>query len=173
MNIKLRPFRADELDILREIAEDPDFAPLTWAGFRNYAKVIREHGESGLVSDDLARLVVDEGGAAVGFVSYRSGGYGARGDHYEIGIVLRPEHRGRGIGWRAQALLTAYVFAHFPVQRVQAGTQVENTAERRALLKAGFQEEGVVRAAEFRAGQWRDCVLFSRLRDDPYPELGD
>ena len=32
MNIRLRPFRADELDILREIAEDPDFSPLTWVG---------------------------------------------------------------------------------------------------------------------------------------------
>ena len=51
------------------------------------------------------------------------------------------------------------------VHRVQAGTQVDNAAERKSLLKAGFQEEGVVRAAEFRAGQWRDCVLFSRLRE--------
>ncbi|MFD0518116.1 GNAT family N-acetyltransferase [Paractinoplanes durhamensis] len=77
------------------------------------------------------------------------------------------------IGWRAQALLTAYVFEHWPVQRVQAGTQVDNVAERKALLKAGFQQEGVLRSVEFRAGKWQDGVLFSRLRDDPYPELGD
>ena len=41
------------------------------------------------------------------------------------------------------------------------------TAGRRALEKAGFRLEGVVRATEFRAGQWRDGHLYSKLRDDP------
>ena len=36
-----------------------------------------------------------------------------------------------------------------------------------ALVKAGFQLEGVVRAAEFRAGEYRDGLLYSRLRSDP------
>jgi RimJ/RimL family protein N-acetyltransferase len=171
MNIRLRPFEADELDILREIARNPDYAPLTWVGFRPVEAVIREHGENGLLGDEVARLVVEVDGEQAGFMSYLRGRFGVRGDYYEIGIMLRPEFRGRGIGWRAQALLTAYVFDHFPVQRVQAGTQADNAAERKALLKAGFREEGVIRAAEFRAGQWRDGVIFSRLRDDPYPEL--
>jgi ribosomal-protein-alanine N-acetyltransferase len=54
-------------------------------------------------------------------------------------------------------------------QRIQAGTHPENIAEQKALEKAGFQLEGVVRACEFRAGQWRDGYLYSRLRDDPSP----
>jgi RimJ/RimL family protein N-acetyltransferase len=51
----------------------------------------------------------------------------------------------------------------------QAGTHAENLAEQRSLEKAGFQLEGVIRACEFRAGQWRDGYLYSRLRDDPSP----
>jgi RimJ/RimL family protein N-acetyltransferase len=89
----------------------------------------------------------------------------------EIGIALLPEWRGRGIGWRAQAMMCDYVFSHTPVQRIQAGTHPENTAEQKALVKAGFQLEGVVRACEFRAGRWRDGYLYSRLRDDPAPAL--
>ena len=42
-------------------------------------------------------------------------------------------------------------------------------AEQHALQKAGFTLEGVIRAAEFRAGQWRDGYLYSRLRTDPDP----
>lgn len=171
MNIRLRPIRADELHHLHAVAQNPDFAPTTWVGFRSVAATDREHGETGFLGDEVGRLMVELDGEAVGFMSYLRGRYGVRGDYYEIGIALWPEHRGRGIGWRAQALLTAYLFEHFPVQRVQAGTQADNVAERRALLKAGFVQEGVIRAAEFRAGQWRDGVLFSRLRDDPYPEL--
>lgn len=60
-----------------------------------------------------------------------------------------------------------YLFQHTPAQRIQAGTQPENIAEQKALVKAGFQLEGVVRAAEFRAGEYRDGLLYSRLRSDP------
>jgi [ribosomal protein S5]-alanine N-acetyltransferase len=82
---------------------------------------------------------------------------------------LLPEWRGRGIGWRAQAMLCDYLFTHTPAQRIQAGTHPENAAEQRALEKAGFRLEGVIRAAEWRAGRWRDGYLYSRLRDDPSP----
>ncbi len=50
--------------------------------------------------------------------------------------------------------------------RIEAGTQPDNLAEQRALEKAGFQREGVLRAVEFRAGRWRDGVLYSRIRED-------
>jgi [ribosomal protein S5]-alanine N-acetyltransferase len=171
MNIRLRPFRLDDLEVVRTVAEDPDFAPSTWAGFRPVAGLAREHSENGFLGDDVGRLMVEADDQVAGFVSYLRGRYGIRGDYYEIGIALLPASRGRGIGWRAQALLTAYLFEHMPVQRIQAGTQPENVAEQKALLKAGFQKEGVLRACEFRAGRWRDGVLFSRLRTDPYPEL--
>lgn len=42
-------------------------------------------------------------------------------------------------------------------------------AEQKALVKAGFQFEGTIRAAEFRDGEWRDGLLYSRLRTDPPP----
>lgn len=64
-------------------------------------------------------------------------------------------------------MLCDYLFRHTPAQRIQAGTQPENIAEQKSLIKAGFHREGVIRAAEFRAGEWRDSVLFSRLRTDP------
>ena len=91
---------------------------------------------------------------------------------WEIGIALLPEWRGQGIGWRAQAIFCSYLFENTPVQRIEAATHAENAAEQRSLEKAGFALEGVVRAAEFRAGQWRDGYLYSRLRTDPDP-LGD
>lgn len=54
-------------------------------------------------------------------------------------------------------------------QRIQAGTHSEKLAEQKPLQKASFQLEGIVRACEFRAGQWRDGYLYSRLRNDPSP----
>ncbi|MGC5015066.1 GNAT family N-acetyltransferase [Streptosporangium sp. DT93] len=71
----------------------------------------------------------------------------------ETGIALLPDWRGRGVGRRAQALLCDYLFAHTPAQRIEAATHPENIAEQRSLEKAGFTLEGVLRAAEFRAGR--------------------
>lgn len=171
MDIRLRPIRADEIKILEVFNLDPEAAATTWAGFRSVSGLARDHAENGFLGPDVGRLMVEAEGAAAGFVSYVKGRYGIQGDYYEIGCALLPEFRGRGIGWRAQALLTAYLFEHMPVQRIQAATQPENVAEQKALVKAGFQLEGVIRAAEFRAGQWRDGVMFSRLRHEPGPEL--
>ncbi|WP_230859772.1 GNAT family N-acetyltransferase [Actinoplanes aureus] len=110
---------------------------------------------------------VDEQNAA-GYVSFTAGSYGAGARFWEIGIALLPQWRGRGIGWQAQAMLCDYLFTHTPVQRIQAGTHAENVAEQKSLVKAGFQLEGVIRSCEFRAGQWRDGQMYSRLRDDPF-----
>jgi RimJ/RimL family protein N-acetyltransferase len=50
------------------------------------------------------------------------------------------------------------------VERIEAETDVENVAEQRALERAGFTREGVLRHAQFRAGHWRDTVMYSVLR---------
>jgi RimJ/RimL family protein N-acetyltransferase len=52
------------------------------------------------------------------------------------------------------------------VQRVEASTDVENVAEQRSLEKAGYQREGVLRRAQYRAGDWHDLVVYSVLRGE-------
>ncbi|MCU7729159.1 GNAT family N-acetyltransferase [Actinoplanes sp. KI2] len=170
-SVALRPVTEDDLPLLRRFLTEPGLIGLDWAGFRDAGKISRRFATDGFLDADDTWLMVsvDDDGTAAGFVSYRKGQFGAAGPHYEIGIALLPEWRGRGIGWRAQAMLCDYLFAHTPVQRIQAGTHPENLAEQRSLVKAGFTLEGVIRACEFRAGRWRDGYLYSRLRDDPSP----
>jgi ribosomal protein S18 acetylase RimI-like enzyme len=83
-----------------------------------------------------------------------------------FGIWLLPGHRGRGHGSEAQRQLAAYLFAHTPVERVEASTDVDNATEQRALEKAGFTREGVLRHAQFREGGFHDLVLYSKLRGE-------
>jgi RimJ/RimL family protein N-acetyltransferase len=83
-----------------------------------------------------------------------------------IGIWLRPEHRGRGIGTAAQRQMAELFFRHTAVNRVEAHTDVENIAEQRALEAAGFQREGVTRGAQWRDGRYHDGMLYAVLRED-------
>jgi len=169
--ITLRPVAEDDLAMLRRFVTEPGLIGLDWAGFRDAGAIARRFATDGYLGADDSRLIVSAGDDATvaGFLSFRKGQYAAAGPYYEIGIALLPEWRGRGIGWRAQAMLCDYLFQHRPVQRIQAGTHPENIAEQKSLVKAGFQLEGVVRACEFRDGRWCDGYLYSRLRNDPSP----
>lgn len=81
---------------------------------------------------------------------------------------MLPERRNRGYGSAAQRALAEYLFATTLIERVEASTDVDNVAEQRALEKAGFAREGVLRHAQFRDGQWRDVVLYSVLRAEVF-----
>jgi RimJ/RimL family protein N-acetyltransferase len=103
----------------------------------------------------------------VGMVNWRRHQAGLASHCWEIGIALLPEAHGQGYGTEAHRLLVRYLFAHTTVHRIEAVTEVGNVAEQKALEKAGFASEGVMRGNCWRDGAWRDEVLFSILRTDP------
>ena len=107
--------------------------------------------------------------ATLGTVSYHRERYGPNPESgcWNIGVDLVPEARGQGFGTEAQRLLADWLFATTPVNRVEAGTDVENLAEQRSLAKAGFTREGILRGSQWRLGAYHDMVLYSRLRNDP------
>jgi RimJ/RimL family protein N-acetyltransferase len=108
-------------------------------------------------------------GAIVGTISYHRVSYGPNPGSraWMIGIDLAPEGRGQGLGSEAQRLLANWLFETTDANRVEASTDVENVAEARALEKAGFTREGIVRGAQFRTSAYHDLLLFGRLRSDP------
>ena len=125
-------------------------------------------GELRVAADVGRMIVVLDDGTPIGSVSWHSVGYGpnARSWAWNIGITIVPEHRGRGHGTAAQRMVADHLFATTDVNRVEASTDTRNVAEQRALERAGFRREGVLRGAQYRAGAWHDLVLFARLRDD-------
>jgi len=173
VDIRLRPVVEEDLAMFRRFLTEPGLVGLDWTGFRDAQEPARRFATDGYLGETNSRLMVEVSSdqVAAGLVGWALRDFGGPTKHWEIGIALLPEWRGRGIGWRAQAMLCDYLFTHTPMQRIQAGTHPENIAEQKSLEKAGFRLEGVVRACEFRAGQYRDGYLYSRLRDDPSPPL--
>ncbi|WP_433217155.1 GNAT family N-acetyltransferase [Microtetraspora malaysiensis] len=168
IDIQLRPVAEDDLAMFRRFATEPGLIGLDWTGFRDAQDPARRYATDGYLGEDHSRIIVEVDGTAAGFMSWLKQGFGVS-RYWEIGIALLPDWRGRGIGWRAQAMLCDYLFTHTPVERIQATTHPENIGEQKSLVKAGFTLEGVLRAVEFRAGQWRDGWMYSRLRSDPPP----
>jgi RimJ/RimL family protein N-acetyltransferase len=161
-SIRLRPLRAEDQ---RALADNHTEAADPW----NFFGYSDGPPERGLISDDRGVLAVEsEDGTLLGEVSWNAVLHGPSPScrALNVGITLFTEHRGRGFGTAAQTALAAYLFRSTRVERLEAGTDVDNLAEQRALEKAGFTREGVLRHAQFRAGTWRDVVLYSRLRHD-------
>jgi hypothetical protein len=112
--VRLRPVVEDDLAMFQRFATEPGLVGLDWSGFRDAGAPVRRFAVDGFLGADDGRLMVEdeEERAAAGFVSWRAGSYGGLARHWEIGIALLPEWRGRGIGWQAQAMLCDYLFAH-------------------------------------------------------------
>ena len=87
----------------------------------------------------------------------------------ELGYIVAPEARGRGVGTAILRALTDWAFAATPVDRIRLVVDVENPASLRVAAGAGYAREGVMRSVHFKNGRRIDAVLLSRLRSDPAP----
>lgn len=166
--VRLRAVRESDLADLEQ--QSPEHDPFGFYGYGATNGRARRFAETGMLTPDLGTLAVeDEDGALIGTVGWKAVQHGpsptARA--LNIGILLLPAFRGRGYGTEAHRQLAEYLFETTLVERLEAGTDVENVGEQRALERARFQREGVMRHAQFRGGAWHDIVLYSRLRSDP------
>jgi len=146
MKVTLRPVREDDLDRLNGRETTGTGSPYDDFGFSGVGTQRRMFQE---ISWHTVLYGENEGSRA-----------------FNVGLVLFPEQRRKGIGPATLRAITEYLFAHFTVDRLEGSTDVENTAMQRAAERAGFRREGVLRGAQFRLGERRDLVLFSRLRSD-------
>lgn len=165
--VSLRPVGEDDLPLLYRLTSDPTATgEYEWFGWQDPGEFRRPWAENGLLGEDGGMLIVAKGAEALGLMNWRKHKTSRVSFCWEIGIALAPGARGQGYGTQAHRLLAGYLFAHTLVNRIQAGTETGNIAEQRALEKAGFTREGVLRGSGFRDGRWVDGVLYSMLRSE-------
>lgn len=173
-SLHLRPMVLADFDALSP-AQDPRTAgEFAWYGYRTDHLQLRhaiQDGKTVSSAGGMLSIEIDATAEFAGIVSWeqRTNGDPQNGRCWEIGIYLNPEHRGNRYAAVAQSMLAGYLFQHTVERRLQAVTEALNEPERRALLAAGFQQEGVLRQAIFRGGQYRDLVMYSMLREDCPP----
>jgi RimJ/RimL family protein N-acetyltransferase len=167
-DITLRPITEDDLPVMQPLTGDPETAgEFGWLGWVGRLGWRERWDKDRMLGEDYGLLVVTRHGQSLGIVNWRKQQTTPASYCWEIGIALLPDARGHGYGTLAQQLLARYLFAHTTVHRIFATTEAGNVAEQRALEKAGFTREGVLRGVGWRDGAWRDGVVYSLLRTDP------
>lgn len=115
-------------------------------------------------ADKNVRFVVDVAGEAVGSVGLFDFDDLAR--HAEVGIALRAESRGMGIGTAAISQIVEFAFVRCNLRRVHLQAISSNVAAIRAYEKAGFVIEGRQREHAWVRGRYEDIVVMGILRSE-------
>ena len=162
--VRLRPLRSEEFEVLRSARQRAD-AAVSPASLGD--EELRERIElSGTLTGWGLVLGIEADGVLVGQIqAYRAqlppGVFG-------IGIELfDQDDRGKGYGTEAVAMLVRHLFDREEARRVEGGTTPENAAMRHVFERVGFLEEGVQRqflpAAD---GRGADCVMYGMTKTD-------
>jgi RimJ/RimL family protein N-acetyltransferase len=163
--INLRIMEKEDLPTYAKWMNDPAFLgefiiPL----FRPLASFEKTFGE---VKPDSATFIIEtKDGIPAGWVSHFMTRFGGYQSTKEIGYMVAPEHRKKGFCTEAVTIILDYLFLDKELQRIQALTVEENIPSQRVLETNGFKKEGTLRNLIFNRGCYRNCTLYSILRDE-------
>jgi RimJ/RimL family protein N-acetyltransferase len=158
--VVLRPLKPTDIPDVVAACRDPEIVRWTTEIPEDYTE---EHARSWIASTSdgwksgRAELAITENGDFAGAI-----GLVARQDWIaEIGYWIAPQFRGRGIATRALALISRWA-EEAGFARLQLTIFPGNQASARVAEKAGYAEEGLLRAYANQRGTVRDAYVWSR-----------
>jgi RimJ/RimL family protein N-acetyltransferase len=90
----------------------------------------------------------------------------AEGQELELGYLVTPAERGRGVAAAVLVQLTEWAFGDRAAVRLSLMIDADNLASQAVARHAGYRLEGTLRSAYFKQGLRADCQLWSRLNTD-------
>jgi len=85
----------------------------------------------------------------------------------ELGYVVAPAARGRGVATEALRQLTEWAFAELGMLRLELMISVDNAGSKKVAERCGYVRDGVLRSLYFKQDAREDTEIWSRLPTDP------
>jgi RimJ/RimL family protein N-acetyltransferase len=172
--LQFEPLDERWLDDITELVADPDVLRFTR---------VPEPVPDGFVRAWIARYETGpDDGAREGFAAVGGDGrflglalaphMDAEAGEMELGYIVAPAARGRGVASAILGKLTRWAFDERDAHRIYLIIDVENVASERVAERCGYQREGVMRSIHVKQNRRADAALWSRLRSDPDPQRG-
>jgi RimJ/RimL family protein N-acetyltransferase len=164
--VLLRPMTRQDFPLLQMLASDPQ----QWIYFTQDLSIPRdfeEWAEPHFKEERLQFSVFDkEQNTLAGATAF--GNYSARDQRIEIGWTwLGKPYQGTGINQSMKKLMLDYCFSELKIKRVEIKTDVLNIPARKALIKCGAVEEGILRSHTLMTnGRRRDTLYYSVLENE-------
>ena len=134
----------------------------TVQGIREY--VDRQNSYQPFEQDKCFELAIERktDGRVIGLLSL------VRREHQkaEIGWALGTEYRGQGFATEAASALVDYAFDSLGLHRIQAGTELSNSASWGVMERLGMVPEAHLRETTFTDGEWQDSLIYGLLASE-------
>jgi RimJ/RimL family protein N-acetyltransferase len=165
----LRPLAEEHLDAVAGLFDDPDvlrFTRLPVPPPPGYARQWLDRYEAGRRDGTReAFAAIDDDGSFLGLALAVDVDREAR--EVELGYIVAPAARGRGVASAMLDELTRWAFAELDALRITLIIDVENRASARVAERCGYVLEGVMRSSYLKDDIRVDAGLWSRLPSDP------
>jgi RimJ/RimL family protein N-acetyltransferase len=158
-NVNLRMVEREDLPVLQKWDNNVDFRG-QFENLRQESMVDLERLYDN-IKDAQWFFVEKKDSTKVGFISH----FLSAGET-EIGYNIVPNERSKGYANEAIQIIVDYLFLSKEIIRIQAKADPENTASWKALEKAGFKREGILRRTFYCRGKWRDDCIYSIIREE-------
>ena len=157
--VNLKIVEKEDLTLLHEWDNNPEVGG-EFEPFKQETKTELERMFDNL-RDAQWFFVEKKDGARIGFIAH----FLAAGE-VEIGYTILPGERRKGYATEAIEIMVDYLFLWKGIVRIQAKADPDNTGSWKALEKAGFKREGILRKTFYCRGEWRDDCMYSILRKE-------
>lgn len=167
--VQLRVPTEEDVDGLAELADDPEVARWTFVPepyLRSDAESFVRQARMKIRTEEAYLMAIErlDDGVVVGtFALDRVDRWARRAD---VGYWLGEPYRGQGLASEALELALSIAFGDLDLIRVQARVFPGNEASIRLLERHGFEREGRLRRHVRHRGEFRDEMIYGRLRED-------
>lgn len=167
-DIVLRAIEFEDLELIREMINDPEIEHMTGGGGLPVSSYQQENWFRSLSNcNNEIRLIVDtEDIGAIGMVMLTDIDYKNSTAQFHSKLATSKNIRGKGYGTKATKALVKYAFEQLNLNCIYSHIIEYNIASQRVKEKCGFKKDGVLRDRVYKDGKYHNVVVWSILRND-------
>lgn len=167
-DIKLRAIELEDLELIREMINDPVIENMTGGGGLPVSKYQQEEWFKSLKDrKNEVRLIIDtEEYGAVGTMMLTDIDYQNSTAQLHSKIATSKNMRGKGYGTKATAALVKYAFEQMNLHCIYSYIIEYNAASQRVKEKCGFKKDGILRNRIYKNGEYHNIVAWSITKED-------
>ncbi len=171
MTIRLEPLVEAHLEGVAGLLDDPDvqrFTRVPAPAPADFPRRWLDRYEAGRLDGSREAFAIVEDGTFLGLALAPE--IEAEAREVELGYVVAPSARGRGVASTGLRLLTDWAFEELGALRIELLIDVDNEPSKHVAERCGYVREGVLRSTYLKQDLRSDTEIWSRLATDPAPQ---
>ncbi|MCR4900464.1 MAG: GNAT family N-acetyltransferase [Treponema sp.] len=168
-DIILRAIEFEDLDLLREMINDPYIENMTGGGGLPVSKYQHEEWYKKIIlnNDNQVRLIIDtEAFGAIGLVMLTDIDHKNGTAQFHSKIATKNNLRGKGYGTKATMALIKYAFEQMNLNCIYSVIIEHNEVSQHVKEKCGFKREAILRDRIYKNGKYNNLIVWSILKSE-------